>query len=130
MVSGVDQQIKAGLASQASGQLSGEELGITQNNYATGRNNFWQANAGMNALAGIQNPLGFGSEGTQANQSAFGEQSQIEQQQAQKDQEIIGTITGVAADVATGGLSGGMSALMGAGGGDGGQTTEDNSGWG
>jgi len=105
LTSGVDAQLKAQLAGSAAGALSNEQLGITNANYATGRQNFENATAGVNALAGLTNPTPYASEGNQANQGAFGEASTIEQQQAQADAAIFGDITGVASTVLSGGLS-------------------------
>jgi hypothetical protein len=108
--SGVEQQIRAGIASGAAGTLSGEQLGITESNYATGRQNYDTALGGAQALAGEYNPLGYAGAGTSANTGAFGEAQTIQQQQAQKDQMIAGLITSGASD-ALGGLAGGFGNL-------------------
>lgn len=100
--SGVDQQIKASLASQAAGTLSNEQLGITEANYAQGRQNYNTAVSGEMALAGEENPQSFASGASSANTGAFGEASQINQQNNQ-----------VAADL--GGLAGGVISGIGAG---------------
>lgn len=100
--SGVDQQIKSTLASQSAGQLSNEELGITQANYATGRQNYENAVSGMMALAGEENPQSFASGASSANSSAFGEAKEINEENNQ-----------VAADI--GGLAGGVISGIGAG---------------
>lgn len=103
--SGVDQQIKGTLASQAAGTLSNTENAITQANYQTGRANYENAVAGANALAGDYNPTGFGNLGISGNNSAFGEANQVQTQKNQEQQAIAGSIAGVGMDALTGGLS-------------------------
>jgi hypothetical protein len=100
--SGVDQVLKERLASSAAGQLSQEELGITEANYATGRSNFQNAESGELALAGEYNPVPTGSLANQSNQQAFGEATQINQEQNQEEADIAGGIE----SLATGGISG------------------------
>ena len=110
LVSGVDQQIKAAIASQAAGNLSNQENQITAENYATGRSNFFNANAGMNALAGLDNPLGFGSEANQGSQIAFGQANQIQQQNEALAKDIAGFVSTAAKDALTA-TAGGMGNL-------------------
>ena len=88
--SGVDQNLKAKLASSAAGELSQEELGITEANYATGRENFNRAVSGEQALAGEYNPVATGNLATGANtaRKAFSEANQIQQQQNQEEADI------------------------------------------
>ncbi len=107
---GPTQALKAQLASSAAGQLSGEQLGITQANYAQGNQNWRAATGGLQALNNSYESVQAGSSGTQANQSAFGEADEIAQQQAQEDQAIAGGITGVASE-ALSGVGGGLTAL-------------------
>ena len=94
--SGVDQTLKEQLASASASQLSQEELGITQANYATGRQNFENAVSGEESLAGIYNPNGIASSATQANQNAFREATQINQEQNQEQADIFGGISSLA----------------------------------
>jgi hypothetical protein len=117
--SGVDQQIKAGIASNAAGQLSKEQLGISladQNQAVTNTNTFL---GGMNALAGQENPLGYGSEATNANKTAFSEANQINQENNQAQADIIGGVTALAGAAATPFTRGGTSFMSGMGGGGG-----------
>jgi len=90
--------LKANAASAAAGQLSSEELGITEADYATGRSNF---NAAVGAEGGVGAQFGRGAEGAmgganEANKTAFGESSQIAQEQAQLAQDIAGGVTSLA----------------------------------
>ena len=118
---GVTQAIKGQLASSAAGQLSNEELGITQANYAQGNANWKEATGGLQALNSSYQTVQAGQSGTSANQAAFGEADEIAQQEAQEDQAIAGGITGLATSALTfgagaaggGGFSGGMNALNG-----------------
>jgi hypothetical protein len=111
--------LKGQLASSAAGQLSGEQLGITQADYAQGNQNYQQATGGLAALNNSYQTGSAGESGTSANKSAFGEADEIAQQQAQEDQAIAGGITSVGMDALTfgagaaggGGFSGGMAAL-------------------
>jgi hypothetical protein len=109
--------LKGQLASSAAGQLSGEELGITQADYAQGNQNFQQATGGLAALNNSYQTNSAGESGTSANKSAFGEADEIAQQEAQEDQAIAGGITSVAMGAATFGAAGGgmagLSALTG-----------------
>jgi hypothetical protein len=118
---GPTQALQAQLASSAAGQLSGEQLGITQADYAQGNANWQKATGGLQALNSSYETGTAAGAGTQANQSAFGEADEIAQQQAQADQAIAGGITTGAMDALTfgagaangGGFSGGMNALNG-----------------
>lgn len=97
--SGVDQAIKARLKSAAAGQLSQQELGITEADYATGRSNFNNAVSGEEALAGIYNPNQTAGLANQANNNAFGEATEINQEQSQMEADIAGGITSLATTI-------------------------------
>lgn len=100
--SGVDQALKAQIASSAAGQLSSEQLGITEANYATGRQNFAQAVGEEQGLAGQYNPVSTGSLASGTNASAFGEANQIAQQQSQELSDIGGGVLSLATGAAGG----------------------------
>lgn len=102
--SGVSQQLNEALASQESGQLSNEQLGITESNYATGRSNFQNAVGGEQTLAQIYNPNAIGGLANQANTGAFGEANTITTQENQEQNEIASGITSLALTGATGGF--------------------------
>ena len=90
------QALKANAASAAEGQLSNEELGITEADYATGRSNFNNTVGGELAVSGQQNPLGYAGAANTANQNAFGEETQINKEQNQEQADIAGGITSLA----------------------------------
>ena len=94
--SGVDQTLKEQLASASAGELSKEQLGITEGNYATGRQNFGAAVSGEEALASGYNPVQTGQLANNANQSAFSEANTINQQQNQEQADIFGGIASLA----------------------------------
>jgi hypothetical protein len=114
--SGVQQQISAGIASQAAGATSAEELGATEANYAQGRQNWATATGGLQALSGQYNPVATAGAGTQANQAGFQEAQTIQQQQGQ----ALGMIGGLVGS-GLGALSGGLGNLDTTGGSSGGE---------
>ena len=113
------QALKANAACAAEGQLSNEELGITEADYATGRSNFnnaWKRRAGQ--CRGNRIPwLRWRSEHRQ--HGAFGEETQINKEQNQEQADIAGGITSLAEGAiggfgnldTTGGSSGGEQAM-------------------
>jgi hypothetical protein len=119
--SGPEQQLQANLASTAAGQLSTEQLGITQRNADLGRQNFQEATGGLQSLSGDYSPNAAGSAANTASNQAFGDANTIAQQEAQEDQAISGAVTGGVMDAATfgagamggGGFQGGLNALTG-----------------
>jgi hypothetical protein len=108
--------LKAGVASSSAGQLASEQLGITEADYATGRANFNNAVGAEEGVSGQFNPVATGGLATSANSTAFGEATQIAQEQAQEQQDIAGGIT----SLATGAL-GGFANLDTTGGSSGGE---------
>lgn len=119
--SGVDQQILAGTASASANQLANAQLGIKEADYTQGRQNWTQANAGLQQLGQQYNPAAFGEQATAQNASAFKEADQIQQEKNQAQADIAGGITSLAMDAATfgvgaaggGGFAGGLNALKG-----------------
>jgi hypothetical protein len=110
--------LKAGAASAGAGQLASEELGITEADYATGRSNF---NNAVGAEEGVSGQFGSGAASTmgganEANKNAFGEATQIAQEQAQEEADIAGGITSLAT-----GAIGGFANLDTTGGSTGGE---------
>jgi hypothetical protein len=119
--SGVTKQINASVDSSAANNLATQQNQINLANEQQGRANFFQAQGGLEALGGMENPEAFGGLANNSNASSFNEASQIEQQQAQKDSEIAGAVTsglGLAGKFAAGaagggGLAGGLANLGG-----------------
>lgn len=93
--SGVNAAINAGIGSAAESNLANEQLGITEQNYATGQQNFQNALAGEESVAAGEAPLGYASATTNANTAAFGEANTINQQSNQEFSDILGGITSI-----------------------------------
>lgn len=104
--SGVQQQIEASVGSAAAGQASQAENQIQQENYTVGRQNWQQAMAGLSGVANAENPEAFAGLATQANQNAFGEASQIQQQNNQLGQDLFGLAGAALGNLNTPGLAG------------------------
>ena len=121
--SGVDQSIEANIRSQGAQQLGAEETGIQKLNYDIGRQNFWQAQGGLQALAGEESPWQAGNEAVSSGQSAFQDATKIQDMKNQKQAAIAGAIASGAMDAASFGsgamtsqgfdLQGGLQALSG-----------------
>lgn len=88
--------LKAGAASAGASQLASEELGITEADYATGRANYNAAVGAEEGVAGQFNPVATGGLASEANKTAFGEATQIAQEQAQEQADIAGGVTSLA----------------------------------
>lgn len=122
LISGVDAQIKGSIAAQGAGQLAAEQNKITQDDWATGRDEYHRAIGGEMQLAQEYNPNAIAGEASGANASAFGMQDKIQTMKNQKEAAIAGGITSLAMDGLTLGTSGmfkgGMKALSGSHAGD------------
>lgn len=113
--SGVNSQINAEIGNEAEENLSNEQLGITEANYAQGRQNWETALSGELGVSGQESPLGYAGAGTNANSTAFGEAKTIVDQSQAQFANIIGGIEGIGAAAiggvgnldTTGGSSGG-----------------------
>lgn len=117
--SGIDQQINAGIASQAAGQTSAEENQAVQANYAQGNKNYNAAVGAEEGVAGMYDPSRYGSLALSGGGQAFGEANTVSQEQNQKESEIAGLAIGAGSSILTGGLSsfggGGNAPAMGPG---------------
>jgi len=118
ITSGVDQQIKAAVASTAAENTAAGQNQIEAANYATGRQNFMNATTGLESLAGLSNPSSYGETATSGFGSSFGEADKINTENNAMEADIAGMITGATSDFTTGtegggGLGGGLLALAG-----------------
>lgn len=93
---GPEMQENETVASQAAGQLSGEQQKIQLADQAQAEKNTEMAIGGESTLAGLENPQSFAGAATQANSSAYGEQTQNATEGAQEFADIAGGITGLA----------------------------------
>ncbi len=123
--SGITKQIESAIGTQTAQTLGRTEGTIVAEDYATGRENYWRAQGGMEALASGYNPSAAESGAINENQSSFGEAKTIHEQDMEASQMIAGGLTSLAGAGLTfaggfsggGGLSGGLKALGGVSGG-------------
>jgi len=106
LTSGIQQQIEAGIASQGA-QAEASKLGqIEAADWQTGRENYWKAAGGLQALGTQYAGAASGAQGGAINENAqaFGQADTIQQQQNQEQAAIASGITGLATSVALPGL--------------------------
>lgn len=94
--SGVSAQIQGGIAASAAGELSGEQNQITQANYATGRQNYFQAASDLGATAGGYGANAGAGEATGAGGAAASEANTIAAQGNQWIGALGGALGGAA----------------------------------
>lgn len=108
LISGPEQAIRAGISSDVANTLATNQLGITAENYAVGRENYNKAVAGELALSGEYNPQSFGQGATTAFGQSFGEASQINKESQAFGKDILNAglaVAGGAGSFITGGMS-------------------------
>jgi hypothetical protein len=106
IISGVQEQLRAGAASSSANELADAQNKIVQQNYAQGRINAAQTVGGLESLAGQYGGEASSSMGGAISEGgqAFGEANKIQEQKGQMMSEIGGLIkSGVG--IASGGLS-------------------------
>jgi hypothetical protein len=108
--SGVDSQIRAELASKGAGATANAELGIQNENYALGNQNYWSAVGGTEALAGQYNPTGYAGVANTAGSNAFSSATTVQNMKNAEMASLFGGITSLAG-TAVPGLSAGISAI-------------------
>lgn len=114
--SGVTSQQQQQLASSAANQASNQLLGIKQQGYELGRQNYLTALSGLSGAAGLYNPLGYAGQTTAASQNAFGQATtNYKEDQAASPWNIIGGLAGGALNAFTGGLGGVLGTAAGKG---------------
>ena len=118
--SGIDQAIEARTRSSAENQLSSEQLGITEADYATGRSEFGTALSGEESLAGLYSPNAAAGNAVNQGESAFKMADTVSNEENQKQQAIASGATSLALGVA-GGFAGGFGNLDSTGGSTGGE---------
>jgi len=93
--SGVEQQIKAGLASQAAGNAANSLINIKLANAQQGINNTNTILGGYSGLAGLTSPNALGGLENTASSNAFGSATEIHKEQQAGQNALIGGITGL-----------------------------------
>lgn len=96
LTSGVAQQIQGSIAATTGANTANELNQITQANYATGRQNYFQALGGTETLAGLYNPNATANAFTGASSAGFQQAATIQQQQNAEAQDIVGGFTALA----------------------------------
>jgi len=103
--SGVQAANQARLAQAAAQQEAGQQLGITEQGYAQGRQNYMNALGQMGGVAGMYNPSGYAGQATSAEQAAAQSAQQIAQMDnAASPMGMMGGMLGGAAQGAFGNL--------------------------
>jgi hypothetical protein len=92
---GAEDVLRETLAQQGAKASSDADLNITKANYDQGRNNYNSAVAGLAGVAGEYNPNATASVANSANQTAFSEASQINQENNQWEGELGGLVGGL-----------------------------------
>jgi hypothetical protein len=98
-------QILAGNTQAAARQQSQQQLGITAQNYAQGYQNWQAATGALSNTAQLINPLGYGSQSTNAGQTAMGSATTMANQSNSIWNAAIGALGGIGG-AAVGNLSG------------------------
>jgi len=96
ITSGGAQELTGQLAATAASEAANEEMGITQSNYALGRQQYEQAIAGEEALAAGWNPNAYASSTVNAGNAAGEEASRITQEGEAVWGNVMGALGGVA----------------------------------
>lgn len=100
LASGIQDQINGSIASAGANELAGAQNSIVQGNYATGRQNFFNATQGEQQLASSYDPSKYGSEAAQTLGQASAAQDKIDSEKGS----VLGDITAVGK--AVGGIAG------------------------
>jgi len=93
--SGADAQILTQVATAAAQEKANQDLGITREDYAVGRQNWLTASNVLGSTAGLYNPTGFAGSANTAGNDAFGSATEINKEnQAGSPWGAIGGILG------------------------------------
>lgn len=104
LLTGPQQAIKAGIATESANNLADTQSQIVQKNYDVGRSNYNNAVAGEQALSGEYNPQSFGSGAQSGLGASFGEANTINTQDQAAGKAILSGASSLLGDV-TGGLA-------------------------
>lgn len=115
VTTGGQQQLQAMLASRGAEGLSNAENAINLKSAELGRENFFNAEAGLSGVAGLENPIGYAGQATGAGNSAFGSATTVQNMKNQEEAGIGGAVMGLGGKL-LGGFAGGMGNLDNTGG--------------
>ena len=99
--SGAKTQVQEELASSAAQNIGNQELGIQENDYATGRQNYLEAAGILGGVASQYNPTGYAGAATNAGSAAETTANQINQENNSWVNAVVGGVTGLAGAAAT-----------------------------
>jgi hypothetical protein len=106
IINGQDNAIRAGLASSAASQEASEREQVVAADYATGRQNFFNAAGVLSGATGVFNPAtGMANAATSAGSAAANTADQIAQENNSWVNATIGALGGVAGAAMTGGMN-------------------------
>lgn len=108
VTSGITKQVESAIASQQAANLSSQLTGINLADFQQGRENYFRALGGMQALSAGYSPNEAMSGTISSNQGAFSEAKTIHEQSMEASQMIAGGVTalaGGAASFASGGIT-------------------------
>jgi hypothetical protein len=108
VTTGGEKQLQAGIASNVGTNLASNENQINLENAQTGRQNFFNAEAGLSGAASLYNPTGYAGAANTAGGQAFGEATQINQEKNQEEADIGGVVTGLAGGFANSNFAGNL----------------------
>lgn len=122
LASGIQKQILGSIASSSANALGAQQGQIVQQDYATGRDNYFKSLQGAQNLASEMNPNQTGKLASGQLDSAYSSASNINDEKNVQQAALWGGLTSLAGNIATGGMSGaisgGLSMLGGGGKGD------------
>lgn len=96
VTTGGQKQLQAAIAAEAGQGLSRQENEINLENARLGRQNFFNAEAGLAGVAGLQNPIGYAGASNAAGGQAFNEATKIQEMENQAEAGIGGAVGGLA----------------------------------
>lgn len=112
VTSGITKQIESAIGSQSAEALAGRQGQIEQADFATGRENYWRAQGGMDQLAAGYSPNSASSSAISENDASFGQAKTIHEQSMEASQMMSGALTSLAG-AGMSFVSGGMNAAPG-----------------
>jgi hypothetical protein len=107
LTSGATGAVQGNIAAQGAGELSREQLGINEQDYALGREQFNQAAGALSGVARTFDPSGFAGQATGAGTTAFNSATQMYSQGKQWVGALGGALGGAVSTV-SGGLAGSL----------------------
>lgn len=99
--SGGQAQLREETANAGAKESADLKTGITEADFATGRQNFWNATSALGGVAGMENPVGFANAATGAGTAAASTATQI----ATEDNSWFAPVMGAVGGVLAGALS-------------------------